>query len=80
MSQYGEICRRRRRHKSLPARLKGLGEPVTLYVYAQNAQFFLGIFPGPQEGRVCAATLEFVATWIFPRHGDKWGQMLFVAH
>ena len=33
--------------------------------------FFLAFSLDPQEGRFCAATFDFVATSIFPRHGDK---------
>ena len=61
------------------APFKGAGRTGHPCVYTQNAEFFLGIFPGPQEGRICAATSDFVATLIFPCHGVKWGQMSFVA-
>ena len=37
----------------------------------KRLNFFLGIFPGPQEGKICAATSDFVAISIFPHYGDK---------
>ena len=36
--------------------------------------FFLAFSLGPKEGRICAATSDFLATLIFLRHGGKWGQ------
>ena len=60
--------------------LKGLGKPVTHVRVPTMLSFFSAFSLGPKEGRICAATSVFVATSIFPRHGDKWGQMTFVAH
>ena len=61
-------------------RLKGLGEPVTHAFILKMLSFFTVFSLGLKEGRICAAISDFVATSIIPRHGDKWGQMLFVAH
>ena len=33
--------------------------------------FFWAFSLGPQEGRICVATSDFVAISIFPRHGDQ---------
>ena len=58
----------------MPA-LKGLGEPVTHVFILKMPSFFSAFSLGPKEGRICAATCDFVAMSIFSRHGDKWGQM-----
>ena len=47
---------RHKHHNILVPHLMGLVKPVTPCVYTQNANFFGGIFFGPQEGRICAAT------------------------
>ena len=51
--------------------LKGLGEPVTHVLILKMLSFFSAFSLGPQEGRICVATSDFVATSIFPRHGVK---------
>ena len=61
-------------------RFKGLGGPVTHVFRIKMLRFFSAFSLGPKEVRICAATSDLVATSIFPRHGDKWGQMSFVAH
>ena len=51
----------RRCQKILVPHLKGLVKQVAPCVYIQKkCSVFLGIFPGPQEGRVCAAFSDFV--------------------
>ena len=79
-NQYVEIGWCRRRRKILVPRFPGLGEAVTHVFILKMLSFFLAFSPGPKEGRICATTSDFVATSIFPRHGDKWGQMSIVAH
>ena len=41
--------------------------------------FFSAFSLGPKEGRIRAATSDFVATSIFPRHGDKCRLLLIEA-
>ena len=50
------------------------------FFFFKMLRFFSAFSLGPKEGRICAATSDFVATLIFHCHGDKWGQMSFVAH
>ena len=51
------------------------GDPMCFY--STCSVFFSAFSLRPEEGRISAATSDFVATIIFPRHGP---QMSFVAH
>ena len=66
-SQYGEIGWRNRRRKFLVPHLKALVKQFTPCVYTQNAQFLGAIFLGPQEGRICVATSDFVPLFGIPK-------------
>ena len=66
-SQIGEICWRHRRRKFLVPHFKGLGEPSPMCLYSKCS-----FFPGHSHwAPKKAATSDFVATSISPRHGDK---------
>ena len=51
--------------------LKGLGEPVTHVIILKMLSFFSAFSLGSKQGRICAATADFVPTSIFP---PPWGQ------
>ena len=73
---YKPIWRNWLAPENFGALLNGAGRTGILKMLS----FFSAFSLGPKEGRICAAPSDFVATSIFPHHGDKWGQMSFGAH